>query len=127
MYGSIRLAWLEDYAASLTASTNLEAPATLQHGIRLEHVSFAYPGTSRLVVEDATLTLRAGSVVAIVGENGAGKTTLVKLLAKMYEPTSGSILVDDTPLARIPADEWRSRLSGAFQDFFRFEFRAPAP
>jgi len=123
MYGSIRLAWLEDYAASLTASADLEAPAALQHGIRLEHVSFAYPGTSRLVVEDATLTLRAGSVVAIVGENGAGKTTLVKLLAKMYEPTSGSILVDDTPLARIPADKWRSRLAGAFQDFFRFEFR----
>jgi ATP-binding cassette subfamily B protein len=124
MYGSIRLAWLEDYAASLTASADLHAPATLQRGIRLEHVSFAYPGTSRLVIEDATLTLRAGSVLAIVGENGAGKTTLVKLLAKMYEPTSGFILVDDVPLARIPADEWRSRLAGAFQDFFRFEFRA---
>jgi ATP-binding cassette, subfamily B, bacterial len=59
-----------------------------------------------------------------VGENGAGKTTLVKLLAKMYEPSSGSILVDDTPLARMPAAEWRERLAGAFQDFFRFEFRA---
>src|SRR6202020_87376 len=58
------------------------------------------------------------------GENGAGKTTLVKLLAKMYEPTSGSILVDDMPLARMPAGEWRARLAGAFQDFFRFEFRA---
>ena len=68
--------------------------------------------------------LPAGAVVAIVGENGAGKTTLVKLLAKMYEPTSGAILVDDTPLARMPADEWRARLAGAFQDFFRFEFRA---
>jgi ATP-binding cassette subfamily B protein len=65
-----------------------------------------------------------GAVVAIVGENGAGKTTLVKLLSKMYEPTSGSILVDDTPLARMPAGEWRARLAGAFQDFFRFEFRA---
>jgi len=63
-------------------------------------------------------------VVAVVGENGAGKTTLVKLLAKMYEPTSGAILVDDTPLARVPADQWRSHLSGSFQDFFRFEFRA---
>src|SRR5207249_11455716 len=51
-------------------------------------------------------------------------TTLVKLLAKMYEPTSGTIHVDDLPLARMPADEWRSRLAGAFQDFFRFEFRA---
>src|SRR5206468_2871249 len=70
------------------------------------------------------LVLAAGAVVAIVGENGAGKTTLVKLLAKMYEPSSGSILVDDTPLARMSAGEWRARLAGAFQDFFRFEFRA---
>jgi ATP-binding cassette, subfamily B, bacterial len=63
-------------------------------------------------------------VVAIVGENGAGKTTLVKLLCKLYEPTSGRILVDGLPLHRMPADEWRSRLAGAFQDFFRFELRA---
>jgi len=76
------------------------------------------------VLDDVNLMLPAGSVVAIVGENGAGKTTLVKLLAKMYEPRSGSILIDDTPLARVPADQWRARLAGAFQDFFRFEFRA---
>jgi ATP-binding cassette, subfamily B, bacterial len=124
MDGSRRLAWLEDYAASLTASADLAVPAVLRRGIRLEHVSFAYPGTTRLVLDDVSLSLPAGSVVALVGENGAGKTTLVKLLAKMYEPTSGSILVDDTPLARLSADAWRSRLAGAFQDFFRFEFLA---
>ena len=124
MDGSRRLAWLEDYVASLTAPADRPVPATLRRGIRVEHVSFAYPGTSRLVLDDVSVSLPAGAVVAIVGENGAGKTTLVKLLAKMYEPTSGSIFVDDTPLARIPADEWRSRLAGAFQDFFRFEFRA---
>jgi ATP-binding cassette subfamily B protein len=124
MDGSRRLAWLEDYAASLAASGDLPAPAALHHGIRLEHVSFAYPGTSRVVLEDLSLTLPAGAVVAIVGENGAGKTTLVKLLAKMYEPSSGSILVDETPLGRVAAGEWRARLAGAFQDFFRFEFRA---
>ncbi len=124
MYGSRRLAWLEDYAASLTASADRPVPDALRRGIRLERVSFAYPGTSRLVLDDVSLTLPSGSVVALIGENGAGKTTLVKLLAKMYEPTSGEILVDDTPLARVPADEWRQRLTGAFQDFFRFEFRA---
>ncbi len=124
MDGSRRLAWLEDYAAYLAAAADQPVPAVLRSGIRLEHVSFAYPGTSRLVLDDVSLSLPAGSVVAIVGENGAGKTTLVKLLAKMYEPSSGAIFVDDTPLARIPADEWRSRLAGAFQDFFRFEFRA---
>jgi ATP-binding cassette subfamily B protein len=124
MDGSRRLAWLEDYAASVAASGDLPVPAVLHRGLRLDHVSFAYPGTSRVVLDDVSVTLPSGAVVAIVGENGAGKTTLVKLLAKMYEPSSGSIFVDDTPLARVPAAEWRERLAGAFQDFFRFEFRA---
>jgi ATP-binding cassette subfamily B protein len=124
MDGSRRLAWLEDYAASIAASGDLPVPTAMHRGIRLDHVSFAYPGTSRVVLDDVSVTLPAGAVVAIVGENGAGKTTLVKLLSKMYDPSSGSILVDDTPLARVPAGEWRSRLAGAFQDFFRFEFHA---
>ena len=124
MDGSRRLAWLEDYAASIAAAGDLPVPAALDRGIRLDHVSFTYPGTSRVVLDDVSATLPAGAVVAIVGENGAGKSTLVKLLAKMYEPSSGSIMVDDTPLARVPADKWRTRLAGAFQDFFRFEFSA---
>ncbi|MFL6262786.1 MAG: ABC transporter ATP-binding protein [Thermoanaerobaculia bacterium] len=124
MDGSRRLAWLEDYAASLVAGADLPVPARLQEGIRLDRVSFAYPGTDRLVLEDVTLELPAGAVIAIVGENGAGKTTLVKLLAKLYEPTSGAIHVDGQPLARMPADAWRERLAGAFQDFFRFELPA---
>jgi ATP-binding cassette subfamily B protein len=122
--GSRRMAWLEDYAASLLESADLPVPDRLREGIRLEGVSFAYPGTERLVLEDVDLALPAGSVVAIVGENGAGKTTLVKLLCKLYAPSSGRVLVDGLDLARLPADEWRARLAGAFQDFFRFEFRA---
>jgi ATP-binding cassette subfamily B protein len=124
MDGSRRLAWLEDYAASVAASGDLPVPAAIRRGIRLDHVSFAYPGTLRVVLEDVTATLPAGAVVAIVGENGAGKTTLVKLLARMYEPTSGAIFVDDVPLARLPAADWREQMAGAFQDFFRFELRA---
>jgi ATP-binding cassette subfamily B protein len=124
MDGSRRLAWLEDYATSIDASGDLPAPAVLRQGITLDRVSFSYPGTSRVVLDDVTVALPAGAVVAIVGENGAGKTTLVKLLARMYEPASGTILVDGTPLARIAAAAWRARLAGAFQDFFRFEFRA---
>jgi len=124
MDGSRRLAWLEDYAASIAATADLPVPATLGRGIRFDGVSFAYPGTTRLVLEDVSLSLPAGAVIAIVGENGAGKTTLVKLLARMYEPSSGTILVDETPLGRMPADRWRSKLAGAFQDFFRFELIA---
>jgi ATP-binding cassette subfamily B protein len=119
-----RLAWLEGYARSFTSSADQAAPDRLAEGIRFEAVSFAYPGTTRTVLDNVDLTLPAGTVVAIVGENGAGKSTLVKLLAKMYEPTKGRILVDRTDLARVPAPDWRARLAGAFQDFFRFEFHA---
>jgi ATP-binding cassette subfamily B protein len=122
--GSRRLAWLEDYAASLLERADTPAPDRLVEGIRFERVSFAYPGTQRRVLEDIRLELKPGSVVAIVGENGAGKTTLVKLLCRLYQPDQGHILVDGVDLARIRADEWRSRLAGAFQDFFHFEFRA---
>ncbi|MBU6398874.1 MAG: ABC transporter ATP-binding protein/permease [Verrucomicrobia bacterium] len=122
--GARRLAWLEDYAASFSENATAAAPARLARGIRLEHVGFAYPGTTRRVLEDVCLELAAGSVVAIVGENGAGKSTLVKLLCRMYAPTDGRILVDDTDLAGIAADQWRGCVAGAFQDFFRFEFTA---
>ena len=124
MDGSQRLAWLEDYAAALDAAADQPVPHRLVEGISLHGVSFAYPGTDRFVLQDVTLDLPAGAVVAVVGENGAGKTTLVKLLAKLYEPTAGRILVDGVDLARMPAEDWRARLAGAFQDFFRFELRA---
>jgi len=124
MDGSRRMAWLEDYAASLIEHTDAEVPAVLEQGIRFEHVCFAYPGTERNVLDDVNLELPAGAVVAIVGENGAGKTTLVKLLCRLYEPGAGRILIDGVDLARMPPDDWRTRLAGAFQDFFRFEFQA---
>ena len=81
--GSRRLAWLEDYAASLVEHDDLPAPDLLVEGIRFDHVSFAYPGTDRRVLEDVSLEFKPGSVVAIVGENGAGKSTLVKLLCRL--------------------------------------------
>jgi ATP-binding cassette, subfamily B, bacterial len=121
--GSRRMAWLEDYAASLMEHADQPAPERLVDGIRFEHVFFSYPGTERRVLDDVNVELKPGSVVAIVGENGAGKSTLVKLLCRMYQPDGGRILVDGVDLARIRADEWRARLAGAFQDFFRFEFR----
>ncbi len=100
-------------------------PTRLRDGITLEGVSFAYPGTDRLVLQDVDLTLPAGAVVAIVGENGAGKTTLVKLLSKFYEPTCGS---DPRRRRRARAHARPTNgvvdSPGAYQDFFRFEFRA---
>jgi ATP-binding cassette, subfamily B, bacterial len=124
MDGSRRLAWLEDYAASFDVRADTPAPQVLTSGIEFDHVWFTYPGTQEPVLRDVTMTLPAGSVVAIVGENGAGKTTLVKLLSKLYEPNAGRILVDGLDLAGISAPEWRTRLAGAYQDFYRFELLA---
>ncbi len=123
MDGSRRLAWLEDYAAAQT-SGDRPAPTRLERGIRVEGVSFTYPGGTRPALEDVDLFLPAGAVVAVVGENGAGKSTLVKLLAQMYPPSAGRILVDDQPLDSFAPGEWRARMAGAFQDFYRFELAA---
>ncbi|TDU89704.1 ATP-binding cassette subfamily B protein [Kribbella voronezhensis] len=122
--GSRRLVWLENYAASFDLDADLPVPSRLVDGIRLEGVSFRYAGAEKVALDNVSLHLPARKVIAVVGENGAGKSTLVKLIAKLYEPTSGRILLDGQPLARIPADAWRDRIAGAFQDFFRFEFQA---
>lgn len=121
---SRKLGWLELLAEAADEAADADVPERLTEGIRFDGVSFAYPGTDKLVLDDVSVTLPAGSVVAIVGENGAGKTTLVKLLARMYRPGAGRITVDGTDLQRFPAVAWRERLAGAFQDFFRFEFQA---
>jgi ATP-binding cassette subfamily B protein len=122
--GSRKLAWLEDYAAEPALTADVPVPERLTQGIRFDHASFIYPGTEKLVLDDVSLEIPPGAVVAVVGENGAGKTTLVKLLCRLYQPTKGRVLIDGLELARMPALDWQKRLSGAFQDFYRFEFRA---
>ncbi len=121
---SLRLTWLEDYAAALEEHATATPPDRIVDGIRFEHVTFQYPGTDRNALEDVDITLPAGAVVAIVGENGAGKSTLVKLLSGLYRPSSGRVTVDGVDLATMSSAAWRQRLAGAFQDFFRFELIA---
>ncbi|WP_020580343.1 ABC transporter ATP-binding protein [Actinopolymorpha alba] len=84
----------------------------------------AQPGSERLVLKDVDLLLPAGSTVALVGENGAGKTTLVKLLARLYDPTRGAVLVDGVDLRTIDPTAWRERMSAGFQDFVKWELTA---
>jgi ATP-binding cassette, subfamily B, bacterial len=121
---SRRLTWLEDYATGIDSTATASAPIRLTDGITLDHLSFQYPGSDHVVLDDITLHLPAGSVVAVVGENGAGKSTLVKLLARMYAPTAGRITVDGVDLADINIEQWRACLAGAFQDFYRLELHA---
>jgi ATP-binding cassette subfamily B protein len=100
------------------------APERIEHGVRVESVTFRYPETEADVLTDVDLDLPAGSTVAFVGENGAGKSTLVKLLCRFYEPTDGRITVDGVDLGSISADSWRERIAAGFQDFVRFELIA---
>jgi ATP-binding cassette, subfamily B, bacterial len=121
-----RLIWLEDYAAAASRPRTPTAapPKRPVDGIRLQNVSFTYPGMTVPVLRDVDLTLPAGTVIGIVGDNGAGKTTLVKLLTGMYQPSSGRILIDDVDLADIPPLDWRAHIAAVFQDFVRWQLVA---
>ncbi|MFC9691137.1 ABC transporter ATP-binding protein [Kribbella sp. NPDC056951] len=120
-----RYDWLREYAKDNSwRSSTTPAPAKLGSGIELQNVGFAYPGGESPVLSEVTLKIPAGSAVALVGENGAGKTTLVKLLARMYDPTTGQIRIDGVPLPEVDPEDWRLRMSAGFQDFVKFEFLA---
>ncbi len=90
-------------------------------GIRFEDVSFVYPGTDTPALEHITLHLRPGSTLALVGENGSGKTTLIKLLTRLYAPSSGRILLDGADLADWDEQRLRERIGVIFQDFARYQ------
>jgi ATP-binding cassette, subfamily B, bacterial len=92
--------------------------------VRFEGVAFRYPGGDHDVLRDLDLSIPAGRSLAIVGPNGAGKTTLVKLLAGLYEPTDGRIVVDGMDLREIDRRDWQRRIAVVFQDFVRYELAA---
>ncbi|WP_045316226.1 ABC transporter ATP-binding protein [Lentzea aerocolonigenes] len=103
------------------AAASTESAAPLLGGVRFKNVSFAYPGSDRLVLDGLDLTIQAGQCTALVGLNGSGKTTLVKLLSRLYEPTSGAILADGRAISSLEADAWRRQIAVIFQDFNRYE------
>jgi ATP-binding cassette subfamily B protein len=92
-----------------------------QDGIRFEDVSFTYPGAEQPALEHVTLHLAPGGSLALVGENGSGKTTLIKLLTRLYQPTSGRILLDGRDLAEWEEQALRERIGVIFQDFARYQ------
>lgn len=99
-------------------------PDPIREGFVFEEVGFRYPGAERWAVRGLSFTLRAGEVLALVGENGAGKTTLVKLLARLYDPDEGRILLDGRDLRDYDLAALRSRIGVIFQDFVRYHLSA---
>lgn len=102
--------------AALVPATPVMVPARLDDGITVEGLGFRYWNRDQPSLTDINLELPAGAVVALVGENGAGKSTLVKMLTGLYRPSAGHILVDGTDLARFAPQDWRARITAAFQD-----------
>ena len=100
-----------------------EVPRPIRDGFVFENVGFQYPGSDRWAVRHVSFSLRAGERVAFVGENGAGKTTLTKLLARLYEPTEGRILLDGIDLREYDLASVRRAIGVIFQDFVRFDMR----
>jgi len=102
----------------------IPAPRPISKGFEFRQVSFSYPGSSRLVLRDVSFRLERGQKIALIGENGAGKTTLVKLLARLYDPTSGSILLDGIDLREYDVDDLRREIGVIFQDYVRYDMKA---
>jgi ATP-binding cassette subfamily B protein len=102
----------------------IAAPRPMRQGFEFRDVSFQYPGAERLVLDRLNFRIERGEHIALVGENGQGKTTLVKLLARLYDPTSGVILLDGVDLREYDVEDLQREIGIIFQDFVRYDMAA---
>ncbi|HEX5423194.1 MAG TPA: ABC transporter ATP-binding protein [Candidatus Acidoferrales bacterium] len=99
----------------------IPAPSVIKRGFEFRNVSFAYPNSSRRVLNNVSFTLEPGQRIALVGENGQGKTTIVKLLTRLYDPTEGQILLDGVDLREYDLESLWKNIAVIFQDFTKYE------
>ncbi len=125
--GSLYLKDLFDFfevqPSVVSAPGSPPVPLPMREGFRFENVGFRYPGSDRWAVRHVSFELRPGERIAFVGENGAGKTTLTKLIARLYDPSEGRILLDGRDLREYDLLSLRRAVSVIFQDFVRYELR----
>ena len=107
-----------------TRQIPLTFPAPINKGVEFRRVSFKYPQTDTLVLENVSFKLPARGKIAVVGVNGAGKTTMIKLLARLYDPTDGSVLLDGVDMREYDLPQLRTNISVVFQDFFKYDISA---
>ena len=111
-------------SSMVSRSGTKKVPVPIRKGFEFENVYFRYDNTADYAVRDLSFRLNAGEKLALVGENGAGKTTLVKLLARLYDPTDGRILLDGVDLRQYDPADLNKNIGVIFQDFVKFQFTA---
>ncbi|MDQ2711855.1 MAG: ABC transporter ATP-binding protein/permease [Acidobacteriota bacterium] len=99
----------------------LPVPRPIRYGFEFVNVSFSYPGSDKQVLNNVSFCFDADEKIALVGENGAGKTTLVKLLARLYDPTAGRILLDGVDVRDYEVNDLRREIGVIFQDYMRYD------
>ena len=122
LYISNLIAFFNEKPQLISGSSAPSCPIRAE--IRVENVSFTYPGSAEPALRNISLHIRPGETLALVGENGAGKTTLVKLMARLYDPDTGSIVFDGADLRTLSLDHLHKQISFVFQDFARYEATA---
>ncbi|HBZ19677.1 MAG TPA: ABC transporter ATP-binding protein, partial [Bacteroidales bacterium] len=113
-----------DLRENLTALAPVTTPSDLKSEISIDKLSFTYPGNQHPTVDNISFTIKKGEIVALVGPNGAGKSTLVRLLARLYDPDSGSVKWDGNDIRTMDPDRYRKYFSVVFQDFMLYNLPA---
>lgn len=123
--------YLQDYFEFIDMEFQADAsdeqydmPKEIQEGIEFRHVSFKYPNSEVEVLKDVSFYLKKGEKLALVGENGAGKTTLIKLLLRLYEPSSGNIFIDGIEIKQFKKEQYQQFYGAIFQDFVKYYLTA---
>ncbi|MBI3695926.1 MAG: ABC transporter ATP-binding protein [Acidobacteria bacterium] len=102
-------------------SGTVPAPRPIRHGLEFQRVSFRYPDAQQDAIHDVSFTIEPGQRIALIGENGAGKTTVTKLIARLYDPSEGRILLDGVDLREYDLDDLRREIGVIFQDYMRYQ------
>jgi ATP-binding cassette subfamily B protein len=118
------LAFYEMRPSVVSKPNAIAAPRPIRRGFEFQDVSFQYPGTQRQVLRGLNFRLEPGERIALIGQNGQGKTTIVKLMARLYDPSGGRILLDGVDLREYEIEDLCKEIGIIFQDFMRYEMTA---
>jgi ATP-binding cassette subfamily B protein len=118
------IAFYEMKPSVVSKPNALPAPRPIKEGFEFRNVSFQYPGSDRVILKNLNFRLEPGERIALIGQNGQGKTTIVKLMARLYDPTGGQVLLDGIDLREYNIEDLCKEIGVIFQDFMRYEMTA---